>query len=376
VDSAYPDVPARPLDVVVVGTGAIAESHARALRAAGRRVRVVAAVDPDAGRVEAFARAWDVPRSAGALADVLAEVPVGLVCLCTPPATHVELAEAALAVGASVVVEKPVALSLAQVDRLLAAEAASTGSVAVVSQHRFGSGVRRLAAIVADGSLGRPLVATCLTQWYRPDAYFQVPWRGTFALEGGGPTMGHGIHQIDVLLSVLGEWAEVSAMAARGSRPTETEEVSVAAVRFSSGALASVVNSVVSARETSVLRFDLEHATVELEHLYGYGDEDFTVTPAPGHADAVAAAWSRAPQGVRSSHEAQFAEVLTALENGGVPPVALATSRDTLELVAATYRSAFTGRPVRRGEIGPDDAFALRMDGPGAVWPSAASTDR
>ncbi|WP_205708476.1 Gfo/Idh/MocA family oxidoreductase [Kineococcus siccus] len=377
MESASPTVRDHPVpagrryDVVVVGTGAIAESHARALRAAGPRVRVVAAVDVDAGRAEDFARHWDVPRTATSLAEVLGSGPVDLVCICTPPSSHVALAEAALTAGASVVVEKPVALSLAQVDRLLAAEAAAPGSVAVVSQHRFGSGVRRLASIVADGSLGRPLVATCLTQWYRPDAYFQVPWRGTFALEGGGPTTGHGIHQVDVLLAVLGPWEEVTAMAARGSRPTETEEVSVAAVRFAGGALASVVNSVVSPRETTVMRFDLEHASIELEHLYGYGDEDFTVTAAPGHEAALAAAWAREPRGVRSSHEAQFAEVLAALDAGRVPPVALATSRDTLELVAATYRSAFTGRAVRRGEIGPDDPFARRMDGPGAVWPGA-----
>ncbi|NAZ87987.1 Gfo/Idh/MocA family protein [Kineococcus indalonis] len=368
-----PAAPRPARSAVVVGTGAIAHAHAAALRTAGERVRLVAAVDVDEDRARGFAERWGVPATAGRLEDVLAAHPVDLVLLCTPPATHVPLAETALAAGANVVVEKPVALSLAQTDRLLAAEAASTGSVAVVSQHRFGSGVRRLAALVADGTLGRPLVATCLTQWYRPDAYFQVPWRGTFEAEGGGPTMGHGIHQVDVLLAVLGQWSEVSAMAARGARPTRTEEVSTATVRFASGALAAVVNSVVSPRETSALRFDLERATVELTHLYGYGDEDFTVTAAPGHEEGVARAWAAGPAGVPSSHAAQFAAVLDALDAGTTPPVALRTARDTLELVAATYRSAFTGELVRRGDIGPDDPFALRMDGTGAPWERAGT---
>ncbi|WP_432546960.1 Gfo/Idh/MocA family protein [Kineococcus sp. SYSU DK004] len=360
--------PTSPRHVVVVGTGGIAAAHARGLRALGDRVRIVAAVDVDPGRVAAFAQEWDVPRTAGDLAEVLADERVDVVHICTPPSAHVPVAEQALAAGAHVVVEKPVALSLAETDRLLAAEARSTGSVAVVSQHRFGSGVQRLTSIVADGSLGRPLVATCLTQWYRPDAYFEVPWRGTFDVEGGGPTMGHGIHQMDVLLSVLGPWEEVSAMASRGARPTETEEVSAATVRFAGGALASVVNSVVSPRETTILRFDLEHASVEVHHLYGYGDDDFTVTPAPGHEEAAQEAWAREPRGVRSSHEAQFRAVHDALDAGTTPPVALADARATLELVAAIYRSAFTGRLVRRGEIGPDDPFAVRMDGTGAPW--------
>jgi len=350
---------------VIVGTGGIANSHARALQACGGRIEVVAAVDVDHDRARSFATEWGIPRTATDLGEI---GPVDLVHVCTPPSVHVPLTEQALAAGANVVLEKPVALSLAETDRLLAAERASTGSVAVVSQHRFGSGVQRLASIVEDGSLGRPLVATCLTQWYRPDAYFEVPWRGTFEVEGGGPTMGHGIHQMDVLLSVLGPWQEVSAMANRGSRPTETEEVSVASVRFPGGALASVVNSVVSVRETTVMRFDLEFASVELTHLYGYGDDDFLVTAAPGREAEVDKAWSREPQGVDSSHEAQFRAVLDALDAGEKPPVALATARDTLELVAAIYRSAFTGRTVRRGEITPDDPFAARMDGTGAVW--------
>ena len=357
-----------PYAAVIVGTGGIAASHARALQALGDRVRLVAAVDVDTDRAAAFAAQWGVPRTAGDLAEVLADTRVDLVHVCTPPVAHVPVAEQALAAGANVVVEKPVALSLAEVDRLLALEEASTGSVAVVSQHRFGSGVRRLSSIVEDGSLGRPLVATCLTQWYRDDAYFQVPWRGSFALEGGGPTMGHGIHQMDVLLSVLGPWTEVSAMANRGARPTGTEEVSVATVRFAGGALASIVNSVVSVRETTVMRFDLEHATVELTHLYGYGDDDFTVTAAPGHEDDVEKAWAREPQGVRSSHQAQFEAVLDALDEGAAPPVALRTSRDTLDLVAAIYRSAFTREPVRRGQITADDAFSTSMDGTGARW--------
>ncbi|ADB33344.1 oxidoreductase domain protein [Kribbella flavida DSM 17836] len=362
-----------PYRVAIVGTGGIASAHAEALSAAQgttglARVELVAAVDVDLSRAEAFAKTWSMPVAGTTLTDVLAAEPIDLVHICTPPGSHVALAAEALAAGATAVVEKPIAVSLAAVDELLAAETEAPGSVAVISQHRFGSGALRLRGIVEAGAFGRPLIATCHTQWYRDAAYFAVPWRGSFEVEGGGPTMGHGIHQMDLLLATLGEWSEVTAIAARTSRETGTEDVSMALVRFESDVLASVVNSVVSPREVSSLRFDFEHATVELEHLYGYSDNDFTVTGAPGFEDEVAAAWAVGPAGRPSSHGAQVSSVLDALDAGETPPVPLRTARATLELVAAIYRSAFTRRPVLRGEISADDPFTQRMDGNGAPW--------
>ena len=90
--------------------------------------------------------------------------------------------------------------------------------------------------------------------------------------------MGHGIHQMDMLLDVLGDWTEVSAIARTQARTMPTEDLSLAHVTFANGAVASVVNSVLSPREESYLRFDFERATVEVTHLYGYGDDDWRVT--------------------------------------------------------------------------------------------------
>src|SRR5215469_1629432 len=140
------------------------------------------------------------------------------------------------------------------------------------------------------------------------------------------PTMGHGIHQMDMLLDVLGDWTEVSAIARTQARTMPTEDLSLAHVTFTNGAVASVVNSVLSPREESYLRFDFERATVEVTHLYGYGDDDWRVTPAPGCEDDVTAAWKHAADGDgedtgRSSHAAQFAQVLAALRDGRRPPV-------------------------------------------------------
>ncbi|HEV7649549.1 MAG TPA: Gfo/Idh/MocA family oxidoreductase [Actinophytocola sp.] len=354
-------------ECAIVGTGAIAGAHAASLERLGR-ARVVAAADVNETALAAFGERWSVPRLYPDLEALLAAESPDLVHLCTPPGLHARQASAALRRGVPVLCEKPPVLTLAELDAVESAESAGGTHFATVFQHRFGSGARRLRALVGDPRLGRPMVAVCHTLWFRPDSYFAVPWRGSFEIEGGGPTMGHGIHQFDLLLSILGEWDSVVAVAARQAKPTDTEDLSCAIVTFANGAIATVVNSVVSPRESSHLRFDFEHATIELDHVYGYGDDDWTISAAPGHDAEVADAWAAGPAGVRSGHDAQLAVVLDALAAGTPPPVPLADTRRTVELIAATYASAFTGRHVARGELGPDSPFYHRMDGTGAPW--------
>lgn len=361
----------RTFDLALVGTGGIAEIHARDIAALGGRVRIVAAVDVDPDRLAAFSQRWDIPRRYTSLPEMLDAERPDIVDLCTPPGLHREQAVACLERDLTVLCEKPPALSLADLDAIAAAERAGDGHFATVFQHRFGSGARTLRGLVGDPRLGTPTVAVCDTLWYRPDAYFEVPWRGRWDLEGGGPTMGHGIHQMDLLLSILGDWSEVVANATRRARPTRTEDLSVALVTFADGTLATITNSLLSPRETSYLRFDFDHATVELEHLYGYGDPNWKVTPVPGHEDEVRAAWESGPKGMNSGHGAQLTAIMDALEAGEVPPVTMGQARATLELVAACYASAFTGRRVRRGEIGPDSPFYGSMRGSGAPWETA-----
>jgi predicted dehydrogenase len=321
----------------------------------------------DAAAARRFAETWGVPRTYPDLDDLLEGEQVDLVHLCTPPRQHAPLALRCLEAGVNVLVEKPPTRSLAELDELIEAERRSSARVACVFQHRFGSAAVRLRRMAAAGDLGRPLVATCATLWYRDDAYFAVPWRGSWDSEGGGPTMGHGIHQFDLLFSVLGPWRQVSAVAARQCRPTQTEDVSMALVTFDNGALASVVNSVVSPRQTSALRFDYEYATVEVEHLYGYADADWTLTPAPGHEDLLSR-WTAGEAGVPSGHTAQFAAVLDAFDVGRPPPVTLDSARTTMEFIAALYASAFTGEIVRSGQIAAGSPFALGMRGTGEPW--------
>jgi predicted dehydrogenase len=357
------------LSVAIIGTGAIARIHAEALQSLGEAAKVVAAADIDAGRLGEFCADYGIPECPGGLAGLLADGPPDLVHVCTPPAAHAAQAIACLRAGSSVLVEKPPALSLAEMRDMAAAEGGAGGPwLATVFQHRFGSGARRMRAMIDSGLLGRPLLAICHTTWFRDQAYFDAPWRGRWDTEGGGPTMGHGIHQMDLLGYLLGDWTEISAIARRQARQMETEDASLAHVTFASGAVASVVNSVLSPRQESYLRFDFERGTVELSHLYGYGDDDWRLTPAPGDAGELAAAWAAGERGVPSGHRAQFAAVLHSLRARTAPPVTSADALRTMRLVAGIYASAFSGRPVSPADLAPRTPFYDRMNGDGARW--------
>ncbi|MEU8690035.1 Gfo/Idh/MocA family oxidoreductase [Streptomyces sp. NPDC048665] len=354
----------------VIGTGAIvAGSHLPALRAHAERVELVAAVDVDEGRLDAFRKEAGA-RVAGFTSTqaMLDAVRPDLVLIGTPPALHREQTVAALKSGAWVLCEKPLCLSLAEYDDIAAAEEASGAYASVVFQHRYGSGAVHARDLIARGELGTPLVAHCQTTWHRDADYYAVPWRGRWATEGGGPTMGHGIHQYDLLLHLLGEWEEVRAMAGRLVHDVESEDVSTALVRFRGGALATVVNSVLSPHEVSRIRIDCSDATLQLTHLYGHGNTDWVYTPAPHVDPGRVATWRTPAQDVPSSHLAQLGVVLDAFDRGERPPGSGPDARATLEFAAALYKAAFTGQPVQAGEIGPGDPYYAAMHGDHPDW--------
>jgi predicted dehydrogenase len=369
----------RRVRAAVIGTGAIARvSHLPALArlAEEGEAEIVAAVDIDAEAARAFCAEGGIPHAYDDLERMLREQRPDLVAICTPPTLHREQTVAALRAGAWVWCEKPPVPSLADFDAVESAEGTDGGPyAAIVFQHRFGSGATHVRRLLAGGALGRPLVAHCQTTWYRDTAYYAVPWRGRWHTEGGGPAMGHGIHQTDLLLDLLGPWSEVRAMAGRLVHDVETEDVSTALVRFESGAMATVVNSVLSPDEVSRIRVDCERATVELTHLYGHANADWRITPAPGVPEEEAAAWRDFGADVPSSHLAQLRELVASMRAGQRPRSSGEDGRKSLELVTALYKSAFTDTTVKRGGIGPGDPYYTALHGGAPGWAPAAAPE-
>lgn len=349
---------------VLVGTGSICDAHLRAVETVNERVELVAAVDIDPERVKVFCERAKVPRAFTDFDQMLAEVTPDLVLIATPPSSHAEMSIKAMEKGAWVLCEKPLCGSLAELDQIRAAEQRTGCYTGCVFQMRFASSNLHLKRLAASGQLGKPLVGVCNTLWYRDEAYYAVPWRGRWQTELGGPTMGLGIHAMDHFLDIFGEWEEVRAMAGTLDRDIEVEDVSMALVRFKSGAFGSIVNSALSPRQETYLRLDYQRATVELTHLYGYTKDDWklTLTP-PAQDDALQQAWQSAPPDVGSSHGAQLRAFVQDMDRGECPHTSGEEARRTLEFLTAIYKSAFTNQPVARNSITEGDPYYQKISG-------------
>jgi predicted dehydrogenase len=285
-----------------------------------------------------------------------------VVHICTPPVAHAEQTVKSLEAGAHVVVEKPPALSLDELDAMLSAAERSGRQLAVVFQQRTGSAAEHVRRLLAGGSLGRPLVALCNTLWYRGPEYFEVEWRGKWSTEGGGTTLSHGIHQLDLLAYLLGEWASVDGRLWRLARDVQTEDLSTAVLRFENGAVASAVTSVLSPRETSSIRIDTERATITVDHLYGHSHANWSITPAPGVEPDPS--WDFPEVERESGHLDLLSQVYPALRSGGPLPEVAADPARSFEIVAALYASSTGGAPVRREELRSIPGIGATLESP------------
>jgi predicted dehydrogenase len=345
---------------------------------------LVGVVDIDPARATAFA-AGHGTTAYGSCRELVEHEP-DLVSVATPPGNHTAVAVELVESGCSVLLEKPPATTLADMDILADAEKLSSGSIYVVFQHRHGSGARRAHHLLYSGALGTPQVAVCETLWYRPDNYFLPEWRGNWAGEGGGPTLGHGIHQIDLLLHLLGPWETIDGRAVRIARPVEFEDVSLAILTFANGAVGTVVTSLLSPREVSRIRVDTTGGTLEVNHVYGYSDADWSWTPAP---DATTAAslgrdpglpdgggtghpgppgsediWAAsAGSDLPSNHAAQIDQLVDDMLAGRRHDTTLASSRPTMEFITALYASSIERETVHRQDLTPSDRFYHSLNG-------------
>lgn len=360
---------------IVVGTGAVAASHAQAYR--DPRIResseLTAVVDIDETRARSYAAEHGVPHVYATLDDALSGEQPDLVHICTPPWLHSEQSLAALASGAWVLCEKPPCASLAQLDAIEHAERSSGCYCATVFQWRYGSGMAYVHRALKAGQFGRPLLAVCNTLWYRGPEYFSVPWRGKWKTEVGGPTVGHGIHLMDSLLWLLGDWADVSARTATLDRDIEVEDVSVATIRFESGALATVTNSVLSPRQETYLRVDCELGTIEATGLYSVTNKDWRWTGVPSTVDLGTAgqvhekreggskAQFAIPEETPMTHAEEILSIYDCMANSTAPLTTGRERRRTVDLIASIYKSASTGRIVGAGSIVDSDPFYRSM---------------
>ena len=352
------------LQIALIGCGGIARQHMQAIQEQVNRAEVVGVMDVDEKQGRNFADAYGIPYYYADIDALFQAHRPDLVIITSPSGLHAEQSCHALEAGAHVFCEKPMAGSLAQLDQIESVVQRTGKTCTSVMQWRFGSSGRHVKQLLEQGELGQPRVGICQTTWYRPPDYYAASWHGKWATELGGVSISLGIHAMDFFLWLMGEWDEVNAMMGTLDRDIEVENISLAHVRFCNGAMASIVNSALSPHQVSYIRLDCQKATVELKHLYGYGNDNwtFTLPPSAAQTDELKR-WQQMPEDKPASISTQFESVLTALEDGKTPWPGIADVRVTIEFLTCLYKSALTGLPVKRRSIRPDDPFYTRMNG-------------
>lgn len=220
----------------ILGCGLIGDIHAQAILS-HPDAELYAMCDVSRERAEEYASRYGA-RAFTSYDELLADPNVDAVSICTPSGMHADQAITALRAGKHVLLEKPMALTSRDALRIRDAEAESGRLVSVVFQTRYVEDIRYLKSLIDDGRFGT--LAFCdlyMKYWRDPTYYSASPWRGTFAMDGGGALMNQGIHGVDVMHFLFGEAKLIGARVKTLVHDIETEDTVAAVVEYPSGAL-------------------------------------------------------------------------------------------------------------------------------------------
>ncbi|MBQ8173954.1 MAG: Gfo/Idh/MocA family oxidoreductase [Clostridia bacterium] len=226
----------------ILGCGMIANIHADAVKEL-ENATLCGAADHSPAAAERFAEKHGCHAYAS-YAEMLADGEIDAVCICTPSGFHAENAIAALEAGKHVVLEKPMALSTADADRIIETCDRTGKLLTVISQLRFAKDIQWVKRLIADGSFGRISLCGLHMKYYRAKEYYSSsPWKGTLKFDGGGALMNQGIHGIDLLEYLVGPIKAACGKIATLCHDIEVEDTAVATVEFESGALGLIEGS-------------------------------------------------------------------------------------------------------------------------------------
>ena len=251
------------IKIAIVGTGGISHAHIRSWLNFPDRCRITALVDIIPGKAQRVKEQYGLSE-AGVYLDYheILGLDIDLVDVCTPPYVHAEISVAALRSGKNTVCEKPMAASLEECDAMLKARDESGKRLSIIAQNRFRVPIRNLKALLDSGLAGPVRHAQINSFWFRGHSYYDLWWRGTWEKEGGGCTLNHAVHHIDMLGWMMGTPRRVvSVLANTAHDNAEVEDLSVSVMEYP-GALATVTASVVHHGEDQALVFQCEKAKI------------------------------------------------------------------------------------------------------------------
>jgi predicted dehydrogenase len=332
------------LRVGIIGTGAISWKHAQAYKNIGYEVTVCTDVHEPSGKKFADATGAEFVKT---YEEVCRHPKVDYVDVCTFPDFRLQPIEICAESKKHVQVQKPMSTSL-DIARKMIDTAERAGIVlGVVSQHRFDDSTQFLKKAIADGRLGKILQADAYVKWWRSEEYYSRPIKGSWHTEGGGALINQAVHQIDILLHLIGGVEELFAywqLAAR--HKIESEDVIAALMRYKNGAT-GVVQATTAFWPGYSERHEIHGtkgtAVITGDNLTTWDVQDDAGEPAPVRKDVMSGASD--PMAISTvPFERQFLDFGRAIETGSKPLVSGEEGYKALEVVLSAYESC------RRGE--------------------------
>ncbi|MEM8488465.1 MAG: Gfo/Idh/MocA family oxidoreductase [Bacteroidota bacterium] len=334
------------MNFAILGPGLVADYHVTAIEAnkhLGASLRTIIHYEPS--KFEGISEKYGVPCQS--LEAALADTTLDAVCICTPSGQHARQAIACIEAGKHVLIEKPMALRLADADAMIAAAKANNVHIVVAFQRRTEPLFLDIKRAIMGGDLGQLTMASVVLPYFRGQTYYdQAPWRGTWAEDGGGVLMNQGIHIIDLLVWYMGDPVDIKAHAGTLLRDIEVEDVLAASLKFSSGAVATVTATTTTG-DGAPHRLELYGTNgciqVTGETATRWYLKDKTLQTVVPHitSEPVEAGASSDPRGIKAvGHTALIKTLITAVNNGQTAHINGIEGRRSLATVNGIYRAA------------------------------------
>jgi UDP-N-acetyl-2-amino-2-deoxyglucuronate dehydrogenase len=327
------------LRVGMIGTGAISHKHAQAYKNIGFELTVCTDINAEGGK--RFADQYGA-EFVSSYEEVCRHPKVDYVDVCTFPDFRLQPLEICAESGKHIQVQKPIATNL-ETARAMVEKAAQAGIVlGVVSQHRFDDSSLFLYKAIRDGRLGKILQADAYVKWFRSAEYYSRPIKGSWSVEGGGALINQGIHQIDILLWLVGGVKEVFGYWQLGAlHKIESEDVITSILRYKSGAT-GVIQASTAFWPGYTERLEIHGtkgcAVISGDKLTVWDVQDDAGDPAPVQKEVMSGASD--PMAISlTPFERQFTDFAEAIRTGRKPLVSGEDGYQALELVASIYRS-------------------------------------
>lgn len=336
------------INIAILGCGTVSRFHAKAIRQI-KGARLIGAASRSQASVQEFCEEFKEARGYDSYEKLLSDPEIDVVSICTPSGDHCQQAIMALEAGKSVIIEKPICLSLKDADTLIKLAREKGLSIAIISQSRFTDAAQAIKNAIDSNQLGKIVSASLMMRYSRTQAYYDsASWRGTRDLDGGGILMNQGIHGIDLLCHFLGRPASVTGYVKTQLRNIEVEDTACAAVEFRSGAIATI-DATVCSTPPFAKRFIIggEKGTIILE------DDAITLwslpTPCPLTSVSLEHGGSASdPKAIAIIyHQREYENIIAHLLGKDKLLIDAEEGRVPLSVILGIYESSRTGRHVQ-----------------------------